>query len=158
MTQEEFFDKYDQVIIQLWPLDYKNVIQIIKHNNWAFTYKGGPPSSITLQLREEPDVVKAFIRYSSTEFLSDYANYTSSLYKEKEEIDERENQEIFNTLSHLSIESETVSKVVCTFEDARANGFIQSLTTQEVSLWWKPNGERLIFVCGKGCYKLSNLN
>lgn len=59
-------------------------------------------------------------------------------------------------LADLKIEYGEISKSTTTSKDVMSNGFFHSHTSNEASLWWHPNGERILFVRGEGAFSLTD--
>lgn len=101
------------------------------------------------------------LTYTFETFASDWESVleTEDERKEGQEQYEEKCKEIKQSLRQLSIETESFERVtespMITLKDLKNKGFIQGTTTRTISLWWHVNGERVVFICGQGIFKLS---
>lgn len=59
-------------------------------------------------------------------------------------------------LADFKIEYGEISKSPTTSKDVMSNGFFHSYTSNEASLWWHPDGKRILFVRGEGAFLLTD--
>lgn len=83
---------------------------------------------------------------SEQEFLDDF----------KEAHEELEFGRAKKLLADFKIEYGEISKSSTTSKDVMSTGFFHSYTSNEASLWWHPNGERILFVRGEGAFSLTD--
>lgn len=77
--------------------------------------------------------------------------------KEKEQREQEEYERVKISLHQLSIETEKITKVTNNpeyLQYIKEKGYIQSITTRAISLWWHVDGGRVAFVYKKGIFKL----
>lgn len=85
------------------------------------------------------------------EFLEDFGHYV----KEEEE---KGATKVLDALASFKINDVNVKHVGVSrnMKQLAEDGFIQSSTSKEASLWWNPKGRRLLFVRGEGVFELTD--
>ena len=90
-------------------------------------------------------------KISVEEFLEDFGHYAKAE-------EEKGVQKILDVLQSMKIKNVHTKHIgVC--RDMRKlaeDGFIQGYTSNEASLWWNPNGRRLLFVRNEGVFELTD--
>lgn len=85
------------------------------------------------------------------ELLEDFKNYV-------EEEQRAEAVKVLDILSGMKIKNVDIKHIGASRNMKRLaeDGFIQGYTSNEASLWWNPNGRRLLFVRNEGVFELTD--
>lgn len=164
MKRQEFLAKYENTVICIPTMSYdkpSNEIMdafnhIVKDMNFeCATIPNFAQHPLELHVTIYTQAVASPTipnRIGFTEFALDYKSI------EQYELDELK-ETVKTLLSQVSITTKTISKLNNSQgRDLTSNGYIQSTTTKDLSLWWDIYGNRIVLVCGKGVFKLSNYN
>lgn len=112
--------------------------------------------------REEDTVYHPFDgEFSSLEFacLTGYkiinAEEFIALHNEEQRI---ETMKVLNILRSMEINNIDIKHVGASrnMKELAEIGFIQGYTSNEASLWWNPNGKRLLFIRGEGVFSITD--
>lgn len=174
MTKEEFKKKYHgQVIAMSYPMglgsfnggkevaDKINQLNNISREmglNFAelqdMAHLGLPKKTFAIIDADKPQTVynaQPRVAISVEEFLEDFGHYV-------EEEQRTESMRVFEILSGMEIKNVDIKRVGTSrnMKQLAEDGFIQGDTSNEASLWWNPNGMRLLFIMGEGVFELTN--
>lgn len=75
-----------------------------------------------------------------------------------EEEQRAEAVKVLDILSGMKIKNVDIKHVGASrnMKELAEVGFIQGYTSNEASLWWHPNGKRILFVRGEGVFSLTD--
>ena len=88
---------------------------------------------------------------SVEEFLEDFGHYVN-------EEQQKEVIKILDVLASMKIKDVHIKHIGVSrnMKKLAEDGFIQGYTSNEASLWWNPNGRRLLFVRNEGVFELTD--
>lgn len=88
---------------------------------------------------------------SIEEFLEDFGHYVEEEQRAKA-------VKVLDILSGMKINNVDIKHVGASLnmKQLAEDGFIQGYTSNEASLWWNPNGKRILFVRGEGAFSITD--
>ena len=174
MTKEDFKKKYHgQVIAISYPMGlggFNSEREVAEKTNQLknicgemglkvtelpdMAHVGLPKKTFAIIDPDKPQVAyngQPNVAISIEEFLEDFGHYV----KEEEE---KGATKVLDILHGMKVKDVDIKHVGASrnMKQLAEDGFIQSYTSNEASLWWNPKGRRLLFVRGEGVFELTD--